>query len=265
MATDDQAAELPSFRLDGRLAVVTGAGEGIGRAFAEAFARAGARVVLAGRRSDRLDEVGQAIEAFGGHASVCPVDVRDVARVAALATHATKLAESEGLDLVLVNNAGFAFTKPALDVTEADFDNVLAVHLKGTFFCCQKIAPAMIARGYGKIINLSSTWGSSSDAGKNIYCAAKAGISQLTAALATEWAVHGIRVNAIAPTTTSTDATRRNLDANPARAVHLLGRIPLGRYASPADLVGAALYLASPASDFVTGHTLPVDGGWLAV
>jgi 2-deoxy-D-gluconate 3-dehydrogenase len=123
----------------------------------------------------------------------------------------------------------------------------------------------MIERGYGKIINLSSTWSASTDVGKSVYGAAKAAVSYLTAALSTEWAPLGVRVNAIAPTTTLSDSTKHALEQNPVRATALLSRIKLGRFAEPADLLGAALFLASPASDFVTGHTLFVDGGWHAL
>ena len=160
--------------------------------------------------------------------------------------------------------AGFGFTKPAIDVTEQDWDQLVDLHLKGTFFCSQFLGRLMIDRGYGKIINLSSTWSGSTDVGKSVYGLAKAGVSYLTAALSTEWAPFGVRVNAIAPTATLTENTIRSLRKDKARAKRLLSRIKLGRFAEASDLVGAALFLASPASDFVTGHTLFVDGGWHA-
>jgi 2-dehydro-3-deoxy-D-gluconate 5-dehydrogenase len=122
----------------------------------------------------------------------------------------------------------------------------------------------MIERGYGKIINLSSTWSASTDEGKSVYGIAKAAVSYMTAALSTEWAPRGVRVNAIAPTTTATENTLRNLQTQEGRAEKLLGRIRLGRFAQPSDVVGAAIFLASPAADFITGHTLFVDGGWHA-
>jgi 2-deoxy-D-gluconate 3-dehydrogenase len=122
----------------------------------------------------------------------------------------------------------------------------------------------MVDRGYGKIINLSSTWSASTEMGKSVYGLAKAAVSYLTAALSTEWAPLGVRVNALAPTTTLSESTKQTLEQSPARAQALLSRIKLGRYAEPGDLVGAALFLASPASDFITGHTLFVDGGWHA-
>jgi len=250
---------LPSFRLDGRLIVVTGSGEGIGRAFAEGFALAGAHVVLASRRRSKLEEVQVAIQARGGRADVVPTDLSRLSDVAALGAAVRQLAPDK--QIVLVNNAGYGFTKAALDVTEADWNGVFDVHVKGAFFCAQQLAPLMIERGYGKIVNMSSTWSAMTDTGKSAYCAAKAAVSHLTAALATEWAAAGIRVNAIAPATTMTEFVQNAAAANPARFQKLLGKIKLGRFGTTSDLLGAAMFLASGASDFVTGQTLYVDGG----
>ena len=267
---DPESDALPSFRLDGRLAVITGASDGIGRAFALAYGRSGAEVVLVSRTREKLLEVQRSIESAGGKAHVIRADVgkvddiRSVGREVSVILNDSSRDKGRNLALVLVNCAGFGFTKPALDITEEDWDKVLDVHAKGTFFCCQSMAPLMIERGYGKIINLSSTWSVSTDAGKSVYGAAKAGVSYLTAALSTEWASLGVRVNAIAPTSTLTESTSRSFREDEARAQRLLTRIKLGRFAEPSDLVGAAVFLASPASDFVTGHTLFVDGGWHA-
>jgi len=258
--------ELPSFRLDGRLAVITGASDGIGRAFALAYARSGAEVVLVSRTREKLQEVKSTVETAGGRAHIIGADVSKLEDIRSIEREVSRLIQSEAKDrsLVLVNCAGFGFTKPALETTEEDWDRLLDVHAKGTFFCCQRLGRLMIERGYGKIINLSSTWSTSTDMGKSVYGAAKAGVSYLTAALSTEWAPLGVRVNAIAPTSTLTENTSRSFRENEARAQSLLSRIKLGRFAQPADLVGAAIFLASPASDFVTGHTLHVDGGWQA-
>ena len=260
--------ELPSFRLDGRLAVITGASDGIGRAFALAYARSGAEVVLVSRTREKLLEVQRSVEAVGGRAHVIRADVGKFDEIRSIEQEVSQLIHTSGkggdLQLVLVNCAGFGFTKPALEITEGDWDQILDVHAKGTFFCSQFLGKLMIERGYGKIINLSSTWSASTDMGKSIYGVAKAGVSYLTAALSTEWAPLGVRVNAIAPTSTLTESTSRSFRENEARAQKLLSRIKLGRFAEPADLVGAALFLASPASDFITGHTLFVDGGWHA-
>jgi NAD(P)-dependent dehydrogenase (short-subunit alcohol dehydrogenase family) len=258
--------ELPSFRLDGRLAVITGAGDGIGRAFALAYARSGAELVLVSRTREKLEAVKASVEDAGGRAHVVSADVSKLDDIRKIEREVSRLLGSQPIDraLVLVNCAGFGFTKPALDITEEDWDKMLNVHAKGTFFCCQSLVRLMIERGYGKIINLSSTWSISTDMGKSVYGAAKAGVSYLTAALSTEWAPLGVRVNAIAPTSTLTENTARSFRENEARAQRLLSRIKLGRFAEPSDLVGAAIFLASPASDFITGHTLYVDGGWHA-
>ncbi len=264
MASQPDSAELPSFRLDGRLAIVTGASQGIGRAFALAYSRAGAEVVLVSRGREKLLEAQRAVESAGGRAHVICADVGKLEDIRRLEQGVLKLVEGRDVGLVLVNSAGFGFTKSAREGTEEDWDRVFDTHAKGTFFCCQAFGRRMIERGYGKIINLSSTWSSSTDMGKSVYGAAKAGISYLTAALSTEWAPLGVRVNAIAPTSTLTDSTSLAFQENPERAERLGRRIKLGRFAEPSDLVGAALFLASPASDFVSGHTLFVDGGWHA-
>ena len=255
---------LPSFRLDGRLAVITGASDGIGRAFALAYSSSGAEVVLVSRTREKLLEVKGAIESAGGRAHALRADVSKMKDIRSIEQEVSRLIKGRDLALVLVNCAGFGFTKPALDITEEDWDKILDVHAKGTFFCCKSMGRLMIERGYGKIVNLSSTWSASTDMGKSVYGAAKAGVSYLTAALSTEWAPLGVRVNAIAPTSTLTESTSRSFRENEARAQRLLSHIKLGRFAEPSDLVGAAVFLASPASDFITGHTLFVDGGWHA-
>jgi len=258
-AADDPSA---SFRLDDRLIVVTGSSEGIGRAFAENFARAGARLVLASRRQDKLEEVQRSILARSGKAEIIAADVTRIDDLRAIAEVVRRQVEKDKRKIVLVNNAGIGFTKPALEITEQDWATVFDLHVKATFFCSQQIGRLMLEQGYGKIINLSSTWSVATDAEKSVYCAAKAAISQLTAALSTEWAPLGVRVNALAPTTTMTDFVKNTMSKNPARAERLRSRIKLGRFAQPADLIGAAIFLASSASDFVTGQTLFVDGGF---
>lgn len=257
--TDDPLA---SFRLDDRLIVITGASEGIGRAFAESFARAGASIVLVSRRREKLEEVRRAIVDRGGSAEVVPADLRRMDEIGALAEAVQNLVKGGNRKLVLVNNAGFGFTKPAVDVTGQDFDEVFATHVKGAFFCSQRIGRLMIERGYGKIVNMSSTWSVATEGGKSVYCSAKAAVSQLTAALSTEWAQLGVRVNALAPATTMTDSNNDRMSKDPARFEQLRSRIKLGQFAIPSDLVGAGIYLASSASDFVTGQTLFVDGGF---
>jgi NAD(P)-dependent dehydrogenase (short-subunit alcohol dehydrogenase family) len=256
--------ELPSFRLDDRIAVVTGASEGIGRVIALAFSAAGAELVLFSRRKEKLDELAAEIGEGRGSAWIVPGDVTRVDDLQSLARLVEERVTRDGRSIVLMNNAGFGYTKAALETPEEDWDRLFDVHVKGTFLVSRAMAPLMLARGYGKIINMSSTWSESTDLGKAGYSSAKAAVSQLTASLSTEWAPSGIRVNALAPTTTMTNFTAKAMADNPQRAQRLLSRIKLGRYAEPSDLVGPALFLASPASDFVTGQTLFVDGGWNA-
>jgi NAD(P)-dependent dehydrogenase (short-subunit alcohol dehydrogenase family) len=264
MTSHFEREQLPSFRLDNCIAVITGASQGIGRVFAMAFSRAGAEVILVARQRERLLEAHREVEAAGNKAHVISANLTRIDDINSLAESVSKIVVGREQSLILLNNAGFAFTKPALDVTEEDWDRVLDLHVKGTFFCSQAIGRLMIDRGYGKIINMSSTWSTSTDIGKSTYGLAKAAVSHLTAALSTEWAPWGVRVNAIAPTTTLSENTKRHIAENPIRAQQLQKRIKLGRFAEPSDLLGAAIFLASPASDFVTGHTLFVDGGWHA-
>jgi 2-deoxy-D-gluconate 3-dehydrogenase len=264
MTIESGRDEFRSFSLDGRVAVITGASEGIGRAFALAYAQAGAEVILVSRRREKLAEVQRLVDAAGGKAHVICADLSRLDDIRSLSASVGDLLSGRDARLVLINNAGFAFTKPALDVTEEDWSRVFDLHAKGAFFCSQLIGKLMIRRKYGKIINLSSTWSASTDIGKAIYGAAKVSVTYLTAALSTEWAPLGVRVNAIAPCATLSDNTRMHMEQDPARTERLLGRIKLGRFPEPADLIGAAIFLGSPASDFITGQTLFVDGGWHA-
>src|SRR5262249_57502823 len=234
-----------------------GGGEGIGGGLGGDCGGGGGELVLASRQKDKLDEVRRAI---GGNAEVVVTDVTKLGDIARLAAAVDRLAKDR--KLVLVNNAGFGHTKAALEVTEDEWDKLHDTHVKGTFFCCQKIGALMLDRGYGKIVNLSSSWSASTDSGKSAYGAAKAAVSHLTRALSTEWAPRGVRVNAIAPTATLTDFVKKTFAASPERAERLKSRIKLGRFAETSDLLGAALYLSSAASNFVTGQTLFVDGGF---
>jgi NAD(P)-dependent dehydrogenase (short-subunit alcohol dehydrogenase family) len=251
---------LPSFRLQGKLALLTGASEGIGQRLAVAFAQAGAKTALVSREPSRLAATVQRIQALGAQTRRYQADVRSLVDMQQLVA---QVIAAQGPVSVLVNAAGVPLTKPAFEVTEAEWDLVMDTGLKGTFFACLAIGKHMAQQGYGKIINLSSTYAQSVGLGKSVYAISKAGVSHLTRALALEWAPLGIRVNAIAPTLTVTP-TRQGVMDDPQRMASILSRIPMGRYAQPSDLVGAAIFLATEASDFVTGQTLYVDGGWNA-
>lgn len=250
---------LKRFSLTDRVATVTGASEGIGRAIALGLAEAGAEVIVCSRREEKLKEVKAEIEKMGRRAEVYILDVcklRDIEKLKDF------ILERFGKVDILVNNAGFTVTKPAWEVTEDEWNLMIDTGFKGLFFCCQIIGSIMRPRGYGKIINLSSTFSRSIVKGRSVYGGIKAGVSHLTEALAFEWAPDGIRVNALAPTAVLTPSRQQTLKGEVLQRI--LSRIPLGRLATPEDLVGAAIYLSSPASDFVTGHTLFVDGGWVA-
>jgi 2-deoxy-D-gluconate 3-dehydrogenase len=247
-----------SFSLQGRVAAVTGANTGLGRAIAEALAGAGADVALVGR-SDPAETLG-AITALGRRAAWVNADLGnkpDYARIVAEIT-----GKLGGLH-VLVNNAGIIRRANAIDFTEADWDAVLDVNLKSVFFLSQAAARHMIPNGGGKIINIASILSFQGGIRVPSYTASKSGIAGLTRLLANEWAGQGINVNAIAPGYFATNNTAA-LQADPKRNSEILGRIPAGRWGDPQDLGGAAVFLASSAADYVQGIILPVDGGWLA-
>jgi NAD(P)-dependent dehydrogenase (short-subunit alcohol dehydrogenase family) len=248
----------PLFDLTGRVAVVTGGGKGIGKQLALGLAAAGADVVVASRTLPEVEATAAEIRALSRQAAAHSFDVTRPASSAALAE--AVLAEFGRID-VLVNCAGYVAVRVALDVTEAEWDVMADTNLKGLFFCCQAVGRTMVERGQGKVINIASALGLVGLAGRAAYSATKGGVIQLTRVLAVEWAPYNVTVNAIAPTTTMTGETR-HLYAEPAAYAEKAQDIPLQRLGTPDDLVGAVTFLAGAASDFMTGHTLVVDGGY---
>ena len=245
------------FRLDGRVAVVTGGSQGIGRAVSLALAEAGASVAVTNVRekSADVDALCAEITAGGGTAKGYELDVTDTGGIPAVMDSIA--ADLGGLD-ILVNNAGVRSEKPSLELTEAEWDSVLGVNLKGTFFCAQAAARHMLERGHGRIVNVASQLAVAAQPKRAAYIASKGGIVALTKVLALEWIAKGITVNAIGPGPTETPMTMR-ADAPPVSA-----RSPLGRRLKPEEVAGAVVFLASPAGAAVNGHLLLVDGGWTA-
>jgi NAD(P)-dependent dehydrogenase (short-subunit alcohol dehydrogenase family) len=252
---------LPTFDLSGRTALVTGAARGLGRAIALALAEAGADIALGLRNRDSASDLIDEIESMGRRAFAVQLDVGDIQQIDDGIAEAKRLLGR--LD-ILVNNAGIAPTNPAEHVTEGDFDATLAVNLKGTFFASQRAGRLMLEQGFGRIINVSSQAGLVALPGESIYCMTKAAIIHLTKCLAVEWGDRGVTVNAIAPTFIETPGTDKAL-SDPAFRADVEDRIAaLHRIGQPQDVVGAVVFLASPAAALITGHTIVIDGGWTA-
>jgi NAD(P)-dependent dehydrogenase (short-subunit alcohol dehydrogenase family) len=253
--------DLPSlFSLKGRVALVTGASSGIGREIADALAQAGAALVLVARRPDALADAQAAIEAAGGRAAVLPCDLADRAQLAACAARA---AAPFGAPDILVSAAANNIRKPMLELTEADWDRTLRLNLDASFLLAQRLAPAMIERGWGRIINIASLQSIRAFGNSGAYGVSKGGIAQLTRAQAEAWSRCGVNANAIAPGFFPTPLTAAVLN-DPARWTQLAERTLVGRNGELRDLRGTAVYLASRASDYVTGQTIFVDGGFSA-
>jgi 2-deoxy-D-gluconate 3-dehydrogenase len=247
------------FRLDGRIALVTGASRGLGRAMATALAAAGADVAVHGREQ-RAESTAQDVAALGRRAVCVTADLTDPANADRLVDET--VAAFGRLD-ILINNAGLIRRAPAADHGDADWDAVIAADLTSVFRLCRAAGRHLIARGSGgKIVNIASLLSFQGGITVPGYAAAKGGVAQLTKALANEWASKGINVNAIAPGYMETDNTAA-LRADAPRNRQITERIPAGRWGTPADLAGAVIFLSSPASDYIHGHVLAVDGGWL--
>jgi len=247
------------FNLTGKVALVTGGNTGIGQGIALALADAGASIASVARRASD-DTVGQCL-AKGVEALSIQADLGSMEPIQRIVDEATN---GLGPVDILVNNAGIIRRADAVDFTEEDWDAVLNVNLKSVFFLSQAVVRDMIAGGRGgKIINTASMLSYQGGIRVPSYTASKSGVAGLTKLMANEWAKHGINANAIAPGYFATDNTQA-LQDDPVRSKEILGRIPAGRWGQPSDIGGAAVFLASPASDYVQGITLPVDGGWLA-
>ena len=250
------------FSLKGRSGIVTGGGSGIGKAIATGLVQAGAEIVIVGRNKERLEKTAAEITKLGGR--VIPIQA-DISRMGDIKNLVDRTAKEFGKIDFLFNNAGTIRRNASEDFSEKDWDEVINTNLKGPFFLAQAVARVMISqKRKGKIINTSSLI--AVQGGKRVpaYAASKGGLSQVTKTMANDWAKYNILVNAIGPGWVKTELTEA-LQQDKDRCAEILGRIPLGRWAEPEDLVGAAVFLASDASDYITGQTIFVDGGWLSI
>lgn len=251
-----------AFSLEGKVAAVTGAALGIGRAVALGFAEAGADIVVIDRDEAGARAVCAEVAGLGRRAVAGVADISNAADV----ERAAKLAdETFGRVDVLVNSAGITRRHPAAEFPETDWDIVLAVNLKGTFLCSQHFGRLMIRGGGGRIVNLASIGGLVGYSDTVAYLSSKGGVVQMTRGLAAEWGKHNINVNAIAPGVVMTPMQEKLRDANPEKFESFISKMAIKRPAQPEDIVGAALFLSTQASALVTGHTLPVDGGYVAM
>ena len=247
-----------SFDITGKVAIVTGAYQGLGRGMAIGLAEAGADVVLVDRQE--ATETAGVLQSLGRKTLTFAADLMSIERIPMIVQ---KTVETFGKIDILINNAGTIRRTPAIDYSEKDWDDIMAVNAKTVFFFSQAVARDMMKRKSGKIINIASLLAFQGGIIVPAYAASKGAVAQITKALANEWAAHGINVNAIAPGYMATDNTKA-LREDPVRSKAILDRIPAGRWGTPQDLAGVAVFLAAPASDYVNGHVLVVDGGWLA-
>jgi NAD(P)-dependent dehydrogenase (short-subunit alcohol dehydrogenase family) len=256
---EETMEKIPSeFDLSGKVAIVTGAGRGMGYHIALVLARYGADLVVCSRTLSELEKVAAEIEPLGRRVLIQKMDVTSIPEIHSMVEAAVK---TFGRIDLLVNNAGLNIPQWAEEVTEEAWDRVFDINLKGTFFCAQAVGKVMIRQKRGKIVNISSQSGSVGLIMRSAYCASKGGLNLLTKVLALEWAKHNILVNAIAPTFIETPMTKPMLEKKEFHD-YVMGNILLGRLARFEDVTGAVIYLASEASNMVTGHVLLIDGGW---
>jgi NAD(P)-dependent dehydrogenase (short-subunit alcohol dehydrogenase family) len=248
------------FDLSGKVAIITGAGRGMGYHIALALAKYGSDLVICSRTTSELEKTKEEIERFGRKVLILRMDVTKIPEIHFMVEESLR---TFGHIDILVNNAGVNIPQWAVDVTEETWDQIINTNLKGLFFCAQAVGKVMIQQKKGKIINISSQSGSVGIPQRAAYCSSKGGVNLLTKVLAIEWAKYNIHVNAIAPTYIETPMTKPMLEKDEFRNF-VLGNIPLGRVGKPEDVIGAVIYLASEASSMVTGHVLLIDGGWTA-
>lgn len=247
------------FSLAGKLALVIGGSSGLGRAIALGYADAGAKLAIAGKTAAKVEEACEAVRARGGEARGYACDVADLAQLRTLLDRVA--AECGPLD-VLVNSQGTTILKPAEETTPEEYRQIMDTNLTSVFFACIWAGKAMLARGAGSIVNISSIAAHIGFPLSSVYDTSKHGVLGLTRTLAVEWAERGVRVNAIAPGVFMTPLNQEKM--SPARKADALGRTPMNRFGDHPEVVGAAVYLASPAASYVTGSTVTVDGGWTA-
>ncbi|CAH0261188.1 SDR family NAD(P)-dependent oxidoreductase [Priestia megaterium] len=247
--------------LKGKKVLVTGGSKGIGKDIALALAKQGADVVITGRNEADLVSTKNELKRIHPNSFYLKADIQDIQSVHEMVDNAVS---TLGNIDILINNAGINIAKPALEVTEKDWNQVIDTNLKGTFFCAQRVGKHMIEQGGGKIINMASQMAFVGYIKRSVYCSSKGGAVQLTKALAVEWAPYNVRVNALAPTFIETDFTKEMFEDEEFYQ-DVVSRIPLGKLAQPSDVTGAVLFLASDLAQFITGETIKVDGGWTAI
>jgi 2-deoxy-D-gluconate 3-dehydrogenase len=257
-------ASLPQFGLDGQVVIVTGAGRGIGRVIAQDAFRSGAKLAVGSRTTAELDTLAMEIQDAGGECFSHPLDV---ANVQSIQTFIQAVISHYGRIDILINNAGYNNQAKLIEYSEEEYDNIMDTNLKSVFFCSQIVAKQMIAQGDGgAIINISSQAGVIGAPMRGVYSGAKGGVNNLTRTMAAEWAEHGIRVNAVAPTVTRSPLSEQALGENPDWAETIRTHNLLRRdLAEPEEISAPVIFIASKAASMITGHTLVVDGGWTIV
>ncbi len=251
--------------LDGKVALVTGSAQGIGATLAVGLAEAGADVAVSdmAERLELARDTQARVEAHGVRSGMYELDVLNISGIPAVVQ---RVLDDFGRLDILINNAGIRIPKPALEVTEEEWDATIDTNLKGLFFCAQAAARPMIAQGWGRIVNIGSQFSAVGSADRAPYVASKHGVAGLTRALAAEWTPYGVTVNAIGPGPTETPGVLAAYNSTPEQLqAEYADKMPLGRRMQPEELVGAAVFLASPAAGATTGHLLLVDGGWSAL